>query len=209
LIDPNFGSQEYEFYNLRFKQFGFDSKSLGWSKNSQQIRFSKISEVIDLESRTCLDIGAGFLDFAMFLKEKAIQPKSYLGIEPFPQFYQTANHRGKSLDNFYCEVVSERWEDFLPQGKFDVVLAIGLLNISNGKNYIILDEFLSKFLACTTEHLLISVLRKSEEVKPVQTKDPVFFYEIEKVIEILDKKCLNYEIFTDYLPHDMLLKISA
>jgi len=70
-----------ERYSKRYKELGYDIKTLGWgSVNQQRYRFSQTlfgfgaDEVISF-----LDIGCGFGDYFSYLNEKKVKVSSYTG----------------------------------------------------------------------------------------------------------------------------------
>ena len=63
-----------ERYSKRFKNLGFSPKSLGWGcKEDQLERFKIIFNHIPLNRKSIMDIGCGFADFYLYLKEKVRQ----------------------------------------------------------------------------------------------------------------------------------------
>ena len=44
-------SEEFFFYEEKFRKYGIDPKSLGWQKVSQEKRFEKICEIVELQDK--------------------------------------------------------------------------------------------------------------------------------------------------------------
>jgi SAM-dependent methyltransferase len=96
-----------QFYLRSYKKYKYDPRSLNWvSKQTQIVRFQKIYEAIkdDITNSTIVDVGCGFGDFYLFLKQKKALPKKYIGIEYLSEFAKIAK------ENTSSEIINQ---DFL------------------------------------------------------------------------------------------------
>jgi SAM-dependent methyltransferase len=93
-----------EFYQKQFALYGeADVRSLGWSSTeSQQKRFAAIDKMIQAQGATILDVGCGFGDFCLHVK----QAKAYTGIDTNFAAVQVAQknyaHYVPSQISFHC-----------------------------------------------------------------------------------------------------------
>lgn len=198
-------SKEYAFYNNKFKDYGEDPKSLGWQKISQVKRFKKITEMVELQGQSILDIGAGFLDFAKYIAYRRIKIRSYSAIEPMPDFYKIGEKVAKRINQFESRIYLNNWEEYVTTEKYDIVICIGVLNLAQGNNYKNLEKFILKYLKFSKDCLIISILKANNNTD--NTDSMMFFYDVSKVSDICNKHFLKFDIATDHLPHDLILKI--
>ena len=202
-------SEEFFFYEEKFRKYGIDPKSLGWQKVSQEKRFEKICEIVELRDKSLLDIGAGFLDLATYISGKKIAIKSYTALEPMPDFYNLGTTISKQIKSFKSEIFFDSWESFESNQKFDIVVAVGVFNLVKVDNYQNLEGFILKFLKFTNEYLIISLLKTNRIIEHNNLDESVFFYDPDMVSNLCVRNSLRYSIITNYLPHDLILKIEV
>jgi len=71
-----------DYYNKQLIEYGQDVKALSWGNvDSQRERFRVLCEIGYLSDKSILDVGCGFGDFYLYLKEQGISPKQYVGID--------------------------------------------------------------------------------------------------------------------------------
>ncbi len=116
-------------YQEKYKKFGVDPRSLYWSrKGAAHQRFRQFWAEIDFNNKSVLDVGCGFGEMAKFLK-KRYEGVTYTGVDIVPEFIDEAK-RANSESTF---LVRDYFDDPL-EGKFDIVLASGVLNSNVEKN---------------------------------------------------------------------------
>src|SRR3990172_3106137 len=49
-------------YRERYRQFGYDPRTLGWNKGRQQARFAAVLDALGRDFASILDVGCGFGD---------------------------------------------------------------------------------------------------------------------------------------------------
>ena len=118
-----------ESYNVSLEKYGYDPRSLQWSKDRQSIRFGVLSEIGNLINCSILDVGCGFGDLYGFLIKKGLNIK-YTGYDINPNLIKVA--RGIYPD-IHFEVKDIEEEDI--DERFDWVFASGVFNkkISDSK----------------------------------------------------------------------------
>ena len=67
-------------YAVRYQQYGYSPKTLGWLKGKQDIRFEILTSQYNFANKSVLDLGCGFGDLNITLSKKNI-PYTYLGID--------------------------------------------------------------------------------------------------------------------------------
>jgi|LakMenEpi03Aug12_release.lakeMendotaPanAssembly.Ray.scaffolds.fasta_scaffold216612_3 cyclopropane fatty-acyl-phospholipid synthase-like methyltransferase len=194
------------FYVTEYALYGKDSRSLGWSKSSQLIRFEKLGQLSNIKGRTVLDIGCGFADLYDYLKVSNLHPSRYLGIEPFLPFYEISKKNLESEKE--AAVLPCAIEEFSSTVTFDVVVAIGICNLIVRDNYFVLFSLIDKMLILANDSIFVSILSDSASAE-IQKKGAhaTFFYSKEIIFSRLETLGYTYNIHEGYLPHDMFIEI--
>ena len=193
-------------YQELYSRFGNDSRSLGWSKESQNSRFERIYRLFSFDGSNILDVGSGFSDFLFFLVSKGVKLQSYMGLEPFYHFYNEAKGKLEKLPNQQYSLLMKDWENFDSNFKFDVGLAIGSFNFRIQDNYSYLVNFIRVMLENNCDNLIISLLSKNATQATRNANTDKFFYDPNVISNLLYKRNVAFEIVHDYLPHDFIVK---
>ena len=117
-----------EYFSSLFEMYGVDEKSLGWSKNKQDVRFEQIFKYIDGEIVSVLDVGCGFGDMYSYLercgKYKQID---YCGIDIINSFIEIGKQKyEKKGAQFLCTSLM----DFDSEKQWDWVVECGLFGLN-------------------------------------------------------------------------------
>lgn len=71
-----------KFYLSSLKKYGRNAKGVNWvSKETQQLRFDVILEMLPQKIDSLTDAGCGFGDFYIYMRNKSIECKKYVGID--------------------------------------------------------------------------------------------------------------------------------
>lgn len=163
-------------YSTRYKQMGYNVKTLGWGSSQQQkYRFAQTIDCnIDFENRSVLDIGCGFGDYLDFLLENDIKIKNYIGYD------LNADLIGEAQKKHTLDFVTFRVENILDTQKrnvADIGVMLGLLNF-NLKNTMDNTEY-SKFAIQQAFNMVNKVLIVdflSIHLTPDYKKEDFVFY---------------------------------
>jgi SAM-dependent methyltransferase len=110
-------------YTERLARFGHDPRTLGWDKGKQRERFEALTRLVPLEKLgSVLDVGCGFGDLLLYLKEKGFAG-AYTGIDFVPELIEVGR---KAYPDARLEVAD--FSTFEPDESFDLVLASGIFN---------------------------------------------------------------------------------
>ena len=106
-----------------FKQHGYSPKALTWSGvGRQNLRFSMLTRIGDIEDQSILDIGCGFADLYGFLVKQGWNGK-YTGIDIVEEYLQVAREKHPGIDVRLLDL----YEDDLDE-KFGYVFSCGVFN---------------------------------------------------------------------------------
>jgi|FLOH01.1.fsa_nt_gi SAM-dependent methyltransferase len=116
-----------KFYTSAIDNHGITAQGLGWhSIESQEIRFDTLLEMLpkDLSDVTIADAGCGFGDFYLYMLEKGVTPKKYIGIDSLESMCEIA-----SMQTATETIVADICKDELPSAEYYV--CSGAMNVLN------------------------------------------------------------------------------
>jgi SAM-dependent methyltransferase len=183
------------FYLKAYKKYGITARGLNWNdKESQYIRFEIILEFLkdEISKSSLVDAGCGFGDFYLFLQEKNLLPKSYVGIDCMQDFIDIAKQKLPHCA-FTCRDILK---DELVYA--DWYVASGSLNILNSFETWI---FLEKMLMYAKKGVVFNILEgdKRSENFNYQKKEDIIAY--------VRSKGFSCKLKSNYLKNDITVEI--
>lgn len=128
------------YFSNKFNEYGQNVQALGWNSHaSQQERFKVLCEIGNLNGKSILDIGCGFGDLYLFLKEQGIHPKRYIGIDMNPQMIATAKSRIPEAIFKIGDLPDSNLEE-----RYDYVVASGIFSLETPNWEVIVAKIISK-----------------------------------------------------------------
>jgi SAM-dependent methyltransferase len=115
-----------ERYRQRWQEYGYDSRTLGWNKDCQWVRFGAAFEGIgEDECGSIVDLGCGFGDLLGYLRWRGWKGR-YTGVELVPELVEEARRRyaNDPAANFVTSDVAT----FESTSKTDMAVALGVFN---------------------------------------------------------------------------------
>jgi SAM-dependent methyltransferase len=187
-------------YTERYKEFGYNPKSLGWDKGKQEIRFDILTSNYDFSEKTVLDLGCGFGDLSEYIGRR-FNNANYIGIDIVPVLIEEANERfGNSTRKFLLHDVM----GYNPEEKIDYVIASGIFNNKlHSNNYTFIEKSINKYFRLVIEGLALNFLSDKVDYK----KEMNFYANPGKVLSIAYKYSRNIIIRNDYMPFEFSLFI--
>lgn len=179
-------------YSKRFKKYGYDPKTLGWSKNKENIRFKVLSQIGQFENCSILDVGCGFGDFLKYLKQQSINV-NYTGVDLNADLITIA--REQHPEAFF--LVADFEEAYFDQ-KYDWVIASGIFNHKLENNYQFITNVLNKMYNISIHGFAADFLNSY-----VDFREPNLFYaEPEAVFSICKQLSRRILLRADYMPFE-------
>jgi len=134
-----------DYFTTLIRQHGIDSRALDWgSRESQQLRFTKLTQVGDLRGASVLDVGCGQGDLFAWLQEQRLEVK-YRGIDITPAMIDVAAKRFPNQDFKVCNIL-----DNPPEPQFvDYVVASGVFYLRQSEPMVFMQAMVrALFAAC-------------------------------------------------------------
>lgn len=191
-----------ERYSSRLKNFGYSPKTLGWDKGKQDIRFKVLTSQYDFTDKAVLDIGCGFGDLNITLREKYADKYSYLGIDIVPDLIKVArDHCAGGRIEF---VVGDFLEIEL-ETKFDFAVASGIFNhrLREINNYELIEATIAKALSVARDGLAFDFLSDKVDYQ----LEHAFHSSPETILAMAYKYSRNVVLRNDYMPFEFTIYI--
>lgn len=187
------------FFDEKYEQYGKDVRSLGWSEESQRVRFDFFSNLTNLDNKAVLDVGSGFGGFSLYCKD--IYPNmKYLGYDINKNFIEKSEESGNI--KFEQRDVLENPPDI----KFDVIFSIGALNVYTGDNLEMMKKFMKILFDSCNQVLAISMT--SIYVDSNHRNDTTYFYDPCEIFSYAKTLTRDVVLYHNYLPHDFTIVLN-
>jgi SAM-dependent methyltransferase len=188
-----------DFYAERWKEYGYDTRSLGiGSRESQEVRFDVLARIGDLRNASILDVGCGFGDLHSYLEKRGIAVR-YTGLDIQPAFVAEARRRHPQ-DEFFCADV----ESFEPKEPPDYVFISGTFNVKFREDQEAwVFRILRRLFERARSGLGINML--STYYDPGHFRDDMFYCAPERALAQAHAITRWVALRHDYLPHDFTL----
>jgi SAM-dependent methyltransferase len=186
------------FFDRRIHEFGYDLRALDYGqRETQQIRFGVIGDMIPLAGKSVLDVGCGFGDFADYLGFESPDP-NYVGVDISPLMIAQARRRRHWLNLRQLDILEDD-----PGGPFDLVIANGIFYLLGDEAEAIMERLIARMFALCREAVIFTSLSRW-----APTREPGEFYA--DPLRTLDfcRALTPYVVLRhDYLPHDFALAL--
>lgn len=185
-----------KYFDDLYQQHGNDVQSLGWSKQSQIIRFKVFSDFANLMDKSVLDVGCGLGHLAGYLKDIDASIK-YTGYDINKKFIDLC----QPGENIVFEQRNILFDP--PLEKFDLVFSVGALNTIVEDNEKTMREFIKVLFDNCNELAAVSML--SAYVDPGYENEGNYYYNPGQMFDYAKTLTKKVNLIHDYLPHDFTL----
>ena len=183
-----------KYYSEVVLRHGVSAQGVHWnSQKTQYKRFEILLEMLAMDEHTSLvDVGCGFADLYLYLKEKKMKFGRYIGLEMMESMVKEASQRVP------CEIrVSDVLSDPLPEA--DYYVCSGAMNIlTRDETYL----FIRRCLASSKKAFVFNLLEGKDD-------SMVYNYFRPQEIEAFAKEWgLSYKMKRGYLPRDFTVLLT-
>lgn len=189
-------------YNERYRQYGYSEKSLGWTKNKQDIRFNVLTEMIKEDNFSILDIGCGFGDINRVLHCR-FKNYQYTGIDIIEAFIEEGKKRYSSSD---VEFVTGDFLKYKFVKKYDYIVASGIFNhqLSDQSNYEYFESVTEKSIQLARKSISFDFLSDKVDYRLENT----FHNSPETILSIAYLFSRRIILRNDYMPFEFSITIN-
>lgn len=193
-----------ERYRSRCKEFGYDSRTLGWNKDCQWVRFDAALEgVLPGEMESVLDIGCGFADLLGFLRERGWSGR-YIGVDLVEDLLTIARreHAGDISAEFICADIHEL--SSLPKSAMAVALGIFNHQVEEG-NPALVRRTLDAMWRASDHVVVCDFLSQSSD--PDRRDGRLYYADAAEMYRLGAEYSKRVMIHHAYMPFEFQLKI--
>jgi SAM-dependent methyltransferase len=192
-----------ERYRSRWLEYGYDPRTLGWTKDCRRVRFAAALEGLRPEDyATVVDLGCGFGDLLDDLRARGWQGR-YTGVDLTPELLNEAARRHAADDRatFVCG-------DFqhldLPQS--DAAIALGVANhrLHEG-NLAFTARTVEKMWSITNRVVVCDFLSSTAE--PARRRDDLFYADPNDIYRLVSRYSRRIMIHHAYMPFEFQVKV--
>ena len=194
-------------YHKRLKEFGFDQKSLGWGiKGRQKERFKILIDVLKIDLlkdlKVC-DIGAGFGDLYIYMRDHKISIKEYYGYELVPNLVEEGNKQYKKYSNF--NLYNYDYLEKKEIKKVDISIISGSFNfkLKENNNYQYIEDVLRKSFNNSLHGVSANFITNRTDYKD----DLIFYADPEKIIDICYGLTKRFVLDHSYFPFEFSIAL--
>lgn len=186
------------YYQPKLDKDQPDYKVLGWeSHEAQNLRFTVLTDNINLEGKTILDVGCGLGNLFQFIHSKNINVK-YTGIDILREMVDRASRNNPDGNFMFLDIFND---NPFTEKSFDVIYTSGIFNLNLGNNKEFLAKAVSLFAKTARDAIVFNLLH----IASPDREDRYYYFdpvEVKKIIDDLSLGFRNVEIIEQYLKND-------
>lgn len=186
-------------YENRYREHGYDPRTLDWDKGKQAMRFSILTSQYDFRGKEVIDIGCGFGDLNQVLSAATGGEYRYLGIDVVQSLLSEARSR------YGNDRVRFDYGDFLaldvPESDYAVASGIFNLKLKEGDNYVFIEQVMRKALRLCRVGFAFDFLSDRVDFR----KDNTFHASPERVLALAYSLSRNVVLVNNYMPFEFSL----
>ena len=192
-----------ERYRTRWREYGYDVRTLGWNKDCQWVRFSAALDGLRaVEYATVMDVGCGFGDMLDFLHETGWRGQ-YVGVDVSPELLDEAarRHAGNRDATFICGDVQE-----LELPAVDAAIALGTLNHRLHESNLACARRTLDAMWRVTRHVVVCDFLSTTS-DPDRRRDDLFYADPCDVFAVAAQYSRRVMLHHAYMPFEFQVKI--
>jgi SAM-dependent methyltransferase len=185
-------------YEARYREFGYDPRTLGWHKGRQGVRFAAALNAVGTSFASLLDVGCGFGDLFGYLSDRGWRG-DYLGLDICPELLEEGRKRyGPRGARFECVDLSSETLAFTA----DVAVGIGIFNHRlKGDNLEFIAQTLHAMWAHSTQAVVIDFLSTTAD----RPKPDLFHADSDVILRMALGYSKRVRLDHSYMPFEFLV----
>ena len=186
-------------YNKMLADGVNDAERVGWgSADSQEKRFSVLTEIGDLDNDTILDVGCGLGAYFDYI-HNAYPNLLYTGVDINPNMIQEAQQKHSDIEFIHTDITSD--SHALNDRKFDYVFLSGALNLSTDKHHDTIENIMKEMFALANKGVAANFLSLfSDYLTPGE-----YYCNPENILQTAFSITKKITLRHDYMPHDFTI----
>lgn len=178
-----------KFYTSAIEMHGTSAKGVNWiSKETQELRFDIILDMLPKRPDSLVDAGCGFGDFYHYMKKKKRLPKKYIGIDSLIDMYSIA-----SQNTAQEIIIADITKDKIPHAEY--YICSGAMNVLDRfETYLFMRNC---FMACG-DAFIFNILHGEDKS---ETYNYFSVSQLESIAKEIGVKKIKMK--TDYMDNDI------
>lgn len=193
-----------ERYRKRWRKYGYDSRTLGWNKDCQWVRFRAAFEGITQDDcGSVLDIGCGFADLLGYLRSNGWKGR-YVGLDLVDELIAEARKRYASdrAAQFICGDNSALDDSHTS----DMAVALGVFNHRlHENNFQFVQQVMEQMWRATTRVIVCDFLSISSDLD--KRREDLYYADPARVYQLAAGYSRRILIHHAYMPFEFQVKI--
>jgi SAM-dependent methyltransferase len=187
-------------YAARYREFGYDPRTLGWHKGRQHVRFAAALDAVGTQFASILDVGCGFGDLFGHLSERGWSGQ-YLGLDVCPELLEEGRRRfGPQGARFECVDLSSE----TCTASADVAVALGVFNHRlQGDNLEFVAQMLHALWAHSTQAVVVDFLSTTAD----RPKPDLFHVDPDAILQMALGYSKRVRLDHSYMPFEFQVAI--
>jgi SAM-dependent methyltransferase len=187
-------------YATRYRELGYDPRTLGWHKGRQRVRFAAALDAVGTRFGSLLDVGCGFGDLFGYLSDRGWRG-DYLGLDVCPELLEEGRKRyGPRGARFECIDLSSE----TLASSADVAIAIGIFNHRlKGDHLEFVAQMLHAMWAHSTQAVVVDFLSATAD----RPKPDLFHADSDVILRMALGYSKRVRLDHSYMPFEFLAAI--
>jgi SAM-dependent methyltransferase len=190
-------NQTIERYNKRLEQYGYDPRTLGWTKGKQDIRFNALIQIAEIRDTSILDVGCGFGDLYGFLKRKKISC-DYTGIDINKNLITIGKEKYPEAHLICAEFENDPFNQ-----EYDWIVSSGMFNHRIKNNMQFIKNSVKKMFKMSKKGVAIDFISSYVNFK----YEEVYYSNPEAIFRFCKSLSRRVSLKHDYLPFEFCVYI--
>jgi len=192
-----------ERYRSRWLEYGYDPRTLGWTKDCRRVRFAAAFEGLRPDDyASVVDLGCGFGDLLDYLRTRGWQGR-YTGVDLTPELLNEAARR-HAADDRAAFVCGDFQHLDLPQS--DAAIALGVANHRlHEDNLAFTARTIEKMWAISSRVVVCDFLSSAAE--PDRRRDDLFYADPRDIYQLVSPYSRRIMIHHAYMPFEFQVKV--
>jgi SAM-dependent methyltransferase len=190
-------NQTIERYNKRLALYGYDPKTLGWTKGKQEIRFNTLTQIGNFSNSSILDVGCGFGDLYGFLKKRGLT-FDYTGVDLNSALISIGHKKYPD-----ATLIAMEFEDEVLDREYDWIVCSGMFNHRMKNNIRFIKNNLRKMFQMSIKGVAADFISSYVNFR----YDDVYYAHPETIIRFSKSLSRRIILRHDYLPFEFCVYI--
>ncbi|MBS0332306.1 MAG: class I SAM-dependent methyltransferase [Proteobacteria bacterium] len=185
-------------YEARYAEFGYDERTLGWTKGRHKLRYEMLLAGWPDAARSVLDVGCGFGDMAGYCAESGRADWRYTGLDIVPALIEEGRRRRPDADLRLRDMDA----DGLPEG-YDLVVASGVFSHRLKDNMAFIAAAFERFAAAARVGFAANFMSPAADIR----YDNLFYPDPGEVLALARRHSKRAVLRHDYMPFEYTLQV--